>query len=94
MTDFRINEDYQVATVKGRAVTKAQLRTAFDLVADKANWKMPIDATVQYGDLDGDRIAMIREAVIFFTGSVPTFTQLRYGWMRVRAAGYYNTIGA
>jgi hypothetical protein len=86
-----------VATVHGQSVTRSQLRDAFDRVSPR-NWKEPIDATIT---LDGDRdLAMVREAVIFFTGSVPSFTAVasnvrppkcRY---RVKAAGYYATCGA
>ena len=85
-----------VATVMGKPVTQGQLSEAFDRVADKANWKNKIDAVV---DLNDQEMAMISEAVVFFTGSVAKFAprngaalpKCRY---RVTAAGYYATIGA
>ena len=43
-------------------------------------------------------IALIREAVVFYTGSVPTFRKvadnLAAATYLVTAAGYYATIGA
>ncbi len=61
----------------------------FALVQDKANWKNPINAFVPSTiDLDA-----VRDAVVHFTGSVPTFTMTRGGWI-VQADGYYKTIGA
>jgi hypothetical protein len=86
-----------VAKVLGTDVTRGELLAAFNRVANKLNWKLIIDALVE---LDEHReMAMIREAVIFFTGSVPTFAAIagaakpkcRY---RVTAAGYYQTVGA
>ena len=85
-----------VATVMGKPVTQGELSKAFDVVANKANWKMPIDCDVT---LKSHReMAMISKAVVFFTGSVAKFTAVallgskcRY---RVTAAGYYATIGA
>ena len=86
-----------VGQVNGRAVTRGELEVAFNAVANKANWKYPVNATV---DLDAYTKAMVFEAVVFFTGSKPTFKRLTgstTGGMakyRVKAAGYYATIGA
>ena len=80
-----------VATVLGRAVTRGELNEAFKLVQPQGNWKETINATVQ---LDEAGRAMVREAVIFFTGSVPTFTPVPGLGVQVKAAGYYATIGA
>lgn len=86
-----------VAQVNGRDVTRGELCIAFDAVANRDNWKLPVDKTV---DLDSYTLALVREAVIFYTGSVPTFEALTgtttsgVGRYRVRAAGYYNTCGA
>lgn len=86
-----------VAKVNGRDVTRGDLSIAFDAVADKSNWKMPIDKVV---DLDAYTQAMVAEAVTFFTGSVATFQRIGgtttggIGKFRVKAAGYYNTVGA
>lgn len=93
LEQMRAESDAQVvAQVFGLDVTRGQLSLAFDQVADKANWKNPIDRVVR---IASDRqMAFIREAVIFFTGSVPTFTAKGANKYRVTAAGYYNTIGA
>jgi hypothetical protein len=86
-----------VGEVMGKPVTQGELSLAFDAVANRANWKNPIDAVVS---LDSYTMAMVREAVVFFTGSVPTFelmtgtTTSGMGRYRVKAAGYYRTIGA
>ncbi len=69
-----------VGNVSGKPVTRGQLSTAFDLVKAK-NWKDPIYATVEATDTD---VAMITEAVIFFTGSVPEFAELK---AKAKAAG-------
>lgn len=86
-----------VAKVCGRDVTRAQLSAAFTTVANPSNWKLPIDARVPLGcDFD---LLLVREAVIFFTGSVPTITPVllvkpRGMAYRVQAAGYYAAVGA
>lgn len=86
-----------VAEVKGRPVTAETLSIAFDAVADKTNWKNPIDRVV---DLDDYTKALVERAVIYFVGSTPTFERLGgtttggVGRYRVRADGYYLTIGA
>lgn len=87
-----------VGVVLGVPVTRAELRQAFDRVADLSNWKNRIDATVY---ADRVELEMIREAVVFFTGSVAHFARLgdalpgsAHRPYRVRAAGYYATIGA
>jgi hypothetical protein len=80
-----------VATVLGRDVTRGELWAAFNAVANKTHWKNPIDAVVDLNDAERE---MLRKAVIFFTGSVPSFKprkgsnlpRCRY---RVRATGYY-----
>ena len=83
--------------MNGRDVTRGELSVAFDAVANKRHWKLPINCVV---DLDAHTMAMVREAVIFFTGSVPEFHSLSgtttsgVGTYRVRAAGYYETCGA
>lgn len=69
--------------------TQEQLEQAFDLVADKKHWKNPINAVIP---LESDQ-ALIREAVIHFTGSVPTFVRTSKG-IKVTANGYYLTIGS
>jgi hypothetical protein len=77
--------------------TRAQLSAAFSLVEDPANWKNPIRAIIPEADTDVETIKKIFYAVVFFTGSQPTFRQVpsSLGTMYiVEAAGYYLTIGA
>lgn len=63
---------------------------AFDLVKDEKNWKMPIDASVP---ADAD-IALIEDAVAFYTGGLPVCVRLADGTWRVTAPGYYMSIGS
>jgi hypothetical protein len=76
--------------------TRKELASYFKQVENRENWKLAIDADVV---LDNDRDLLgVREAVIFFTGSVPTMTPMRARGgrvtYRVQAAGYYVAIGA
>ena len=66
-----------------------RLSDLFDLVKPKKHWKDKINAVVPVdADLDG-----IDEAIIHFTGSVPTITKTKTGY-KVKAAGYWAAIGA
>lgn len=70
-----------------------ELKAAFELVEDKRHWKNPINTVIE---IDDERqMRLIREAVIYFTGSVPEFEKVNYGQNRyhVTAAGYFETIG-
>jgi hypothetical protein len=80
-----------VAQVEGRDVTQGELAAAFDWVADKAHWKNPIDCVVA---LSPRQVALVREAVPFFTGSKARVEVIDEGVVRIRAAGYFATIGA
>lgn len=86
----KLREDYEVTGCSGSKWMQSQLAAAFDLVAPKPNWKMPINAKLHRIDCDE---TLLSDAVIHFTGSVPTITR-RGGWRHVKAAGYYRTIGA
>jgi hypothetical protein len=68
----------------------ARLTAAFNLVANRKNWKMPVNKTVA-ATANREEIS---EAVVYFTGSVPSFEPLPNGRVRVRARGYYSAIGA
>jgi len=78
----------------GTKYSRAELLAAMTLVENPSNWKMPIQ-NVMISATDQD---VVREAVIFFTGSVPTFRKpVRAGFdgqLIVSASGYYATIGA
>lgn len=80
-----------VATIEGRPVTQGELAEAFDWVADRANWKLPVDCTLV---LSPRQTLLVREAVPFFTGCVATITPGPNGSKRVEADGYYKAIGA
>lgn len=65
--------------------TKEQLEAAFNKVQNPNHWKNPIDAYCHKDEVD-----VVREAIEFFTATVPTFwnvgmTDIR----RVEAPGYY-----
>jgi hypothetical protein len=78
---------------------RSEISALFNLVADKAHWKNPIDARVE---LTFDEADLLREVVIFYTGSVPTLEVLEptanrtdgKSLYRVTADGYYVAIGA
>lgn len=80
-----------VAKVGQREMSKAELSIAFDRVCDQKDWKLPINKTIDEPN-EVEEI-VLREAVIFFTGSVPTFTIISRGRVNVRALGYYEMIG-
>ncbi len=69
--------------------TQEQLVAAFDKVADKKHWKNPVDAVIDASE----NLHLIREAVIHFTATVPTFDILKVTEegtkVAVRAIGYY-----
>jgi hypothetical protein len=84
-----MNTDYEVKCFSGAIRMQSELMAAFDLVADKGNWKLAIDKTVRW-NIDRE---LITDAVVHFTGSVPGFT-ITGAWLRVTAAGYYAAVGA
>lgn len=69
--------------------TQQQLSDAFDLVKNRENWKLPINALVPS---DADK-RLIEAACIYFAGSPCEF--IKQGKrLRVVAAGYYACIGS
>lgn len=81
-----------VAKAGDHEFTRDELKTAFERVADKQNWKNPIRALITEHLTDRDFIA-IREAVSFFAGCVPMF-RLTPDGVKVTAPGYYVAVGA
>lgn len=71
--------------------THGDLSEAFDEVKNEENWKYPIDTVIPKKSLPYKE-DIYREAIVYFTGSVPTFTKIGE-FVRIRADGYYNTIG-
>lgn len=104
MKTFNIDaEDKFLAQVGGTRdgfeFTIGELRQAFDRVSPAPNWKTQIDATIEIDDARD--MALIREAVLFMTGSVPNITPTKSflsgrakKTFRVEADGYYHDIGA
>lgn len=77
--------------------TRAELRAAFDSVANSQNWKLPIAGgfrTATDPTRSARQVACMREAVIFFTGSVPEIKHLGNYGFSIKAAGYYAAVGA
>lgn len=70
---------------------QARLTAIFRRVAPK-NWKDPIKKTVT-ARTEKER-EEISEAIVHFTGSVPSFVPIGKGRYLVLAAGYYAAIGA
>ena len=92
-----VEMDRQIVCIaEGFAFTRAELRAAFELVEDKQNWKQPIDAFVPATSCSGQRLVVaIEQAVHFFAGmQTVRIDRLPLGGLRVRAAGYYRTVGA
>lgn len=73
----------------GTPYTREQLQAAFDKVCDKTNWKNPINA-----ECSRDEVEVTKSAIIFFTGSIPTYQSISDSRLKVTAAGYYLTIGS
>jgi hypothetical protein len=79
----------------GTIFSRAELREAFEMVEDPANWKNPIDAAIPAYMRD-----CVEEAVVFFAGCRPTFEAVNpkarrsMRRLRVRAVGYYAAVGA
>ena len=69
----------------------------FDLVANKENWKNPIDAVIDAPADKADRdlfLQMISNAVRFYAGCVPLILDLGDKQIGVKADGYYKAVGA
>lgn len=67
----------------------------FNLVANRENWKMPIDAVIDPMALYALKATKsdLGRAITFYTGSVATIERLGKK-LHVTAAGYYAAIGA
>lgn len=87
-----MSQTHSVVATRTYEETTAILSPAFDRVANKENWKFAIDAVIDIADMDEQLV--IHEAVIFYTGSVPTFEHVSGRAFRVKARGYYAAIGS
>lgn len=84
-----MNSDYEVKCFSGKLRMQSALNAAFDKVADKANWKLPVEAVIDAGELE-----LIADAVVHFTGSELSSVTESEGKLRVFAKGYYAAVGA
>jgi hypothetical protein len=67
-------------------------RLNFGKVADPVNWKMPTKSIIVSSEVEAKHI---REAVIYYTGSVPDVVKLDDNNFGISSAtGYYAEIGA
>lgn len=73
-------------------ITLLALHEAFERVQPAPNWKAPIDKAVVVKD--GAELEAILRAVPFFTGGRATAQPLGRNAYRVKAAGYYASVGA
>lgn len=68
----------------------ARLMPAFNLVRNKKDWKLPIDKTIE---ADQKTIDDVEEAIQYFTGSPPEIKKIGKNLYKVKAAGYYKSMG-
>lgn len=72
-------------------------KSMFDLVANKDNWKNPIDIVIDAPTSKEDRDLfkqVLSRAIIFYAGCVPVILDLGGGIIAVKADGYYKAIGS
>lgn len=86
-----MDKDYDVKCKSGATRKQSELLAAFNLVANKDHWKNPITTTLLQREVDEK---LLTDAIIHFTGSVPTFSSMAGGRVLIKANGYYLTIGA
>jgi len=69
--------------------TQKQLQVAFEMVQNENDWKAPIRKKIHVISPNLTiQCNIIREAIIHFTSTVPTFTTLEGGGILVTATGY------
>ena len=81
-----------MATVAYGGYTNQQLSDAFDLVKSDVHWKYPIDKVIE--GATRAQLDLIETAIRYYAGGGVSFQHLPDRCVRVRAAGYYNLIGA
>lgn len=70
--------------------TRKALKSTFDLVCNKENWKLPIDAEVDCANL-----TIVCTAIAFYVGCYPYVKWSGNGrYYQVTSPGYYQIIGA
>jgi hypothetical protein len=75
-----------------RGYTKTQLEVAFNEIKPKPNWKLPINAVIPKPN--EEHAKLLDAASVYYTSSSITIVPMGKDRVRVRAAGYYNTVGA
>lgn len=75
--------------VEGFDFTVDQMRAAFDMIADKQNWKLPL-----HGIISKEEFRLCDQAAIFFAGSPLESKDIGGGKLEVAGFGYYVCIGA
>ena len=73
-----------VAHVSEMEAKRRKLEAVFDRVRNPADWRAPISAVCQPHEKD-----LVREAIVFFTATEPTFSEFPgTGFLKVTALGY------
>ena len=87
-------DEYDKTVPISGGFTRYELQEAFNLVANKSDWKDPTHTKISKKNLDKYK-KVIEEAVIFFTGSCAEFyytgTKRKTYW--VAFDGYYMAMG-
>jgi hypothetical protein len=67
----------------------------FNLVCNKKNWKDSINSVISIQDLKDLEATVedLRDSVIFYTGSCPVIRTF-FGWVSIKAEGYYAAVGS
>lgn len=86
--NLKLIQDLDNQWIGEYGVTRGELSAAFKKVQNSENWKLPIYSSIDIRDQE-----IVKNAIIFFTGSVPTFHWV-CGKTMVKAAGYYAAVGA
>lgn len=80
----------------GSVLTRAGAAMLFARVQNQGNWKLAVEGYVY-----PEHQEAMGQAIIFFTGSVPTFGPCEVaagacpcGMLQVTAGGYYEAVGA
>jgi hypothetical protein len=78
-------DNYLDEVVSDLGYTRQQLNDAFKMVHDPDDWKAPINNVIPGHPVTKEKV---REAILFYTATNATFTELDDGRCRVEAAGY------
>lgn len=65
--------------------SQEELQEAFDIVKDPQDWKNPI---VWVGEMCDETLACVREAIVYFTATEATVSDMGDGNLQIEADGY------